>query len=328
MKKSFNIWVPSLQTFIRFYELSVSQYKTILKALFDNDVDFIFTLNNIIEQNIINYPAYNKLTTIDRFVIFLALKIHSCSSIIVLSSKCEKCLTTSTIKMDLNTLIDNLATRIDKSFRKIIEYSHFIVECDIPTIETDYKIHEYSLLHNIDKTSIDNKLNNYILTHIKEIYIDDKAINNNKLTYPERLAVLDKLPAKLLINIQEHFLKDIHALVADFDFMKIQCTGKKCEEIVDIKFDINNINDIIKIIYKDHSFESILMEMANISSQTYLGGEFLSNIAPVELHMLSDKLEKTEKSNVPQQPKERDLFDEYREQTNTMIESPSEFSNL
>jgi len=328
MKKSFNIWVPSLQTFIRFYELSVSQYRTILKSLHDNDVDFIFTLNNIIEQNIINYPSYNKLTTIDRFVIFLALKIHSCSSIIVLSSKCEKCLTTSTIKMDLNTLIDNLASRIDKSFRKIIEYGQFIVECDIPTIETDYKIHEYGLLHNIDKTSIENKLNNYILTHIKEIYIDDKAINNNALTYPERLAVLNKLPAKLLINIQEHFLKDIHALVADFDFMKIQCTGKKCDGIVDIKFDINNINDIIKIIYKDHSLESILVEMANISSQTYLGGAFLTDISPTDLHILSDRLEKSEKSNTPQQPKERDLFDEYREQTNSMMESPSEFSNL
>lgn len=207
MKKSFNIWIPSLQTFIRFFELSAEQYKNVLKALTDNEIDFIYTLNSIIESNIINYEKFNKLTTIDRFVIFLALKIHSCSPEIVLSSKCEKCETVSSIKMNLNTLIDNLASRIDKSFRKIIEYDRFIVECDIPTIETDYKIHEHSALHNIERNSIDNNLNNYILSHIKEIYIDDKSIGNNSLAYAGKLAIIDKLPAKLIMNIQDHFLR-------------------------------------------------------------------------------------------------------------------------
>jgi hypothetical protein len=330
MKKSFNIWIPSLQSFIRFYELSTEQYKTILKSIPDNDIDFIFTLNSIIETNIINYEKFSKLTTIDRFVIFLALKIHSCSSEIVLSSKCEKCETVSSIKMNLNTLIDNLASRIDKSFRKTIEHGRFIVECDIPTIETDYKIHEHGALHNIEKNSIDNNLNNYILSHIKEVYIDDKSIGNNSLSYESKLAIINKLPARLIINIQDHFLKDIRALVADFDFLQIKCSGKKCDGLIDVKFDIGNINDIIKILYKDQTLESILIEIANVSNQTYLGGNYLSSISPIELHLLTDSLKKAEKeaNSPPQQREETDLFDQYKNPTKGMVESPSEFGNL
>lgn len=119
-------------------------------------------------------------------------------------------------------------------------------------------------------------------------------------------------------------------MVADFDFLQIKCSGKKCDGMIDIKFDIGNINDIIKIIYKDQTMESLLIEMANVSAQTYLGGSYLSSISPLELHLLSDNLKKAEKeaNSPPQKTAERDLFDEYKDQTKGMAESPSEFGNL
>lgn len=330
MQKSFNIWIPSIQYFIRFFELTVSQYKTILKSLSDNDVDFIFTLNDIIRQNIVDYADYEKLTTLDRFIIFLALKIHSCSPEIVLSSKCEKCETVSSIKMNLNTLIDNLATRIDKSFLKTVAYNKYIVSCDIPTIETDYKINEYGLLHSINKNTIDSNINNYVLTHIKEIFIDNKKIDIAKLSYENKLTVINKLPAQLIKRIQDEFLHDIHVIVSDFDFLKIKCTGKKCENEIEIKFDITNINDIIKIIYKDEILESILIETLNVTSKGYMNSETINSNSPMELHMMADMLKKAEAQAEPveKEPKEKDMFEEYRLQTAKMKESPSEFDNL
>jgi hypothetical protein len=328
MKKTFNIWIPSIQNYLRFNELSVSQYMIILKSIEDNELDLIYTLNDIIRHNIISIFDTDKLTTLDRFIIFLALKINSCSSHLVLSSSCEKCGTQSSIKMNLNTLVDNLGERIDKSFAKTLTIESFIVNCDIPTIATDYKIQEYGALRNVNKTNIDFVLNNYIASHIKSIIIGGNKIDFNLLSYDEQIIVVGAIPSIVTDYIKKYFLANIHDAVSNFDFLKIPCTKKECKEELEIKFDITNIIDVIKIIFKDSSANSVLSEMARVCEESHLGGDMVMNLSPMELHYLFNAYQQSKSDQSTNQNKDRDLFDEYSKETQELSESPSEFSNM
>lgn len=323
MKSSHNIWIPSLQNSLRFNDLSFDQYRCMLRIIDDNDLEFISTLNDIINDNIVSKFDPNKLTTLDRFIIFLSLKINSCGSSLILSKKCDKCETTTSIKMDLNQLVDNIAPNIDRQFTMKVDFENFSAICDIPTIKTEHEIYTFNNVQNIEFRSLDFNLNNYVFSHITGLQIENKMIDLNALEHVQRLYIMNKLPAGLINQIQGLFLKDIHDSVLDIDFLQMNC--QKCKEHFEIKFDITNINDILKIIYKDESLENLMNIIINISSQTYLGG-YISQLSPMEVNMIHKTIIKSQKQQEAQQPQQsKDLFSEYREQTKGMSESPSEF---
>lgn len=329
MKKTFNVWIPSIQNFLRFCELSSHDYSILLKALDDNDIDFSYTLNDIIKNNLISTFDFSTLTTLDRFVIFLALKINSCGSMLVLSSNCPECSTKSTIEMDLNILVDNLGERIDRSFKKTIKENLFTICCDIPSIDQDYKILEYGALKNISKTSIDFLLDNHLVSHIKGINLGEHVIDMHGLSYEDQIVTANALPVKVVNAVRNSFLNDLHSLVSDFDFLKIKCSNKKCACEMEVKFDISNINDIIKIIYRDSTYLSLISEMVVVSDGTHLGGDFISNMAPIDVRKLAQQLNSANSAQHKDSNSstEQDLFDEYANQTQGMQKSPSEFNN-
>ena len=88
MTNSYLIWIPSIQQYLRFRELNIEQYKCILKTMDIADLEFIHTLNEIIQENIVSKFDINKFTTLDRFVIFITLKIYSCGAVLTLAKKC------------------------------------------------------------------------------------------------------------------------------------------------------------------------------------------------------------------------------------------------
>jgi hypothetical protein len=96
---------------------------------------------------------------------------------------------------------------------------------------------------------------------------------------------------------------------------------------MEVKFDINNINDIIRIIYRDSSYLSFLSEMIIVTEGTYLGGDFVSKLYPIDVRRLAQQLSASRNSSNEQSPKENDLFDEYVKQNDGLVESPSEFQN-
>jgi hypothetical protein len=327
MRSSHNIWIPSLQHTLRFKDLTFDQYGCIINILDDNDLEFISTLNEIIHENIVSKFDVDRLTTLDRFIIFLSLKINSCGNIISLSKKCdnEKCEKVTNVKMDLNQLVDNIAPNIDRRFTTSVQFGSFGAICDIPTIKTEHEIYTFNNIQNVEFRSLDFNLNNYIFSHIVDIFIGTQQINLNKMEHQDRITVLNKIPAGLINQIQLSFLKDIHQAVSDIDFLKINC--KDCNKPFEIKFDISNINDVLKVIYKDESTDNLLHTIINVCSQTYMGS-YIGHLSPMAVNRINKILSDAQKKQdpQPQQNKDIDLFDKYREETAHLQESQSEFA--
>lgn len=321
MNNSFLIWIPSIQNFIRFNELTVDQLRCILKIINENDLEFVYLLNRIIKENIIDYPDYMSLTTIDRFVIFTFLKIHSCSTSISMTKKCDKCKISTNIKIDLNQLIDNIAPKIDKQFQSLIQFKDFTVICDIPTMAEEYKIYYDNKINNIDRKDVYHRLNEYLLSNIKKVSIGGNIFDLADYSYVEQTTIFNKLPSGLIINIQDQFLNPIHNDISDINFVNIEC---KCGEKFNLNFDVKNINDIIKLIYKDYDFKSLLISLYNIQ---HMNTEFLTRISPMELEILNKLSDNTqpEASNEELTPAQSSILDIYRQESKGMQESDSEF---
>jgi len=267
-----------------------------------------------------------KINTIDRFAVFLYLKIHSCGSTIDLVRKCPDCDTNTKIKMDLNVLIENIASSIDRKFEFSLNTPICNIICDLPSLEYEYNTYLHNVKNSINETDINYIIDNYVVSHIRKLYIKDSIIDLDKLSSPERREITKNIPAKMILDIKKYFLIPIHESINRIDFLNTQCTNDKCKKPFEAKFDILNINDIIKIIYRDESIESSLRKIFNIASASHLSGDIMKNLSPLEINILESFIPK-EENNMPSTLPSPTPEYPYITDTSHMEESPSEFSN-
>lgn len=317
MKNSYLIWIPSIRNYLRFQELTNDQYRCLLKVIDDEtEIEFFYHLNQILKDNLISDFDYNTLTTIDRFIICIYLKLYSCSPSISLSRVCDKCGIPFDINLDLNQLITNLGPDIDRSFSTRISFETFVCIMDIPSVNTEYKLFEHGLLNNENKKDFDNLYDNYILSHIRKLVINDNLISFDDLKMSDRKLIFRQLPAGLINNIKNDFLNPIHHSLSDLSFLNTCCPVHSCKQKFDLKFEITTISDLIKILFKDNSINSLLMNIFNLSSQPVaINPEFIMSISPMESNIMMDYLKQVNTSAEKSEPKQTDMF-----------ESPSEFS--
>lgn len=312
MKNSSLIWIPSLQNYLRFEELDNDQYRTLLKVLDDpTEIEFFYQLNKIIGQNILSDFDTNKLTTVDRFIVCVFLKMRSCSPHISLTKNCEKCKTSSSLKIDLEQLILSLAPKIDRKFGQIINFNPYSCLCDIPSIKTEYDIFSTGMILNEDRKSLDNLFDNYIMSHIRKVWVNTTPFDFDSLELLDKKQVFSQLPAGLTDAIRNEFLSPIHDSLSDISFVKFPC---KCGEVFDLNFQINFISDLIKIVFRDNSVESILLDTFNLAS-THIDANFLMKLSPKEMNIMTELLKESHKQKENSKPEQKDLF-----------ESPSEFT--
>lgn len=313
------IWVPSRQVFARFKELSVIQYKNFYKCV-DDEEDFILYLNNIINTNSLNHIDLKSLTIIDRFVIFLYLKIYSCGKDLKFSKECEKCSTITTTIFDLNESLDRLASVIDKTFLTDFETDNYTIRCDIPNIL-------YFDSMNFDRESIDEQLQNYLFGYIQSIIIRGNIISFPDISHSQRGDIFKNLNYKDILTVKTEFVDVIYKEFSDLLLMKMECT--KCKNpLFTLNFNTGNITDIIKIIYNDDSLENVLAVMSDMSTHGHLDYKFYENLSPLELDMIYSRMKRSQQSSqeVPHNNQQStDLFDEYRDESKGMVEQPSEF---
>jgi hypothetical protein len=328
MKNSYFIWIPSIQKYLRFYELSWDQLRSILKVIDDNEIEFIYQLNTILRSNIISDYDINRFTTLDRFVVFIFLKIYSCGPTLSLTAECtnEKCKNPINQQINLALITQLLGDRIDRSFIFKTKFGPYDIMCDIPTISNEYKIYEHNLNHHVNKNAIDEKMNTYIISHITDLFVNEQNIFTEDRDYKERVMILNSLPAQILNSVNKNFIEKIHNLISDISFIDFKC--KKCEHILPFKFSFSNINEFLKIIFKDNSISSILIDHINLTEKLHINSEFLSRLSPMENDLIINYIKQSEKENQQaQKAPPRDLFEEsYRDQTKGMQESKSEFT--
>ena len=143
------------------------------------------------------------------------------------------------------------------------------------------------------------------------------------------MKVLNSLPAALYNKIYFDFLSGIHKSIAEIKVIDVVCSNKKCAKVFELKFDFSNINDLIKIIYKDYSLEGLYSDLVLISTKAHIDASFVAGIAPFEVDILTDickRLDAAQEEEKQQGP--TDMFDQYRIETKGMQESSSEFGGI
>lgn len=308
------IWMPSHQHYIRMHEMTCEQYRDILKNI-DDSYDFNFCLNQILSNNMfdksINIGNY---TIIDKLLLFLQLRIYSCGSALNLTSKCDKCDSSTDFTVDLNNILDYLSPILDRSFNQTFQLGTIKITCNLPIITFD----EYMISPN----SIDERIDLYMFSFFRSMSIGDNVINLNELSVDEKNSICAELPFNLIYSIKNEYIEKIHEILKNAIVIRNTCKTKSCGEKLALNIDIQNMNDIIKIFFRDENAISILSKYANVSHNCNFGFEAFKNISPLELNLLYNMETKQE---APEPEKSVNLFDEYGFDDHQMVESPSEF---
>jgi len=330
MNNTHLIWVPSLQRNVRFSELTNSQYRIILKNTEnDNDVDFIYNLNQIIKTNLVEDIDYNVLTILDRFVISIFLKILCHGSILNLVKECDKCEKEVNIRIDLNTLLDELGAKVDKSFATYVTIPDYPIRvlCDIPSIQQEY---EYILSHhnrNQSTISSEKNIERYLMGYIRQLYSGRDTVYLDKLSVQERYKVLSMLPAPMIMAVKDVFVDPFYKTFRDIIFLDLNC--RECGTKFEIKMESDNMIYLLKLFYKDSSLENMLKDYFNITSISHIGCDFLEQITPKEVAVLTEFVKSTQKSSENTGPPSADLFDNnYHQEISNKSSAPSEFGGF
>jgi len=311
MQNTYLIWIPSIQKNIRFKELTNNQYRIILKNLDDDtDLDFLYNLNNIIKTNIVDNFDYKLFTIIDRFVIFLYFKILSCSPLLDLLKKCEKCEKEDKIRVNLNDLLDVLGPVIDKSFIHHVEYDNYPISviCDVPTIDYEYNNLLFCADYNIKTDTLENNIEKYLFGYIKQLVYNGSIIELNTLSMQEKKVLINKIPANMILKIKQEYLEPIFNEFKNVVFLDMKC--KDCGTAFELKLETNNINPLLKMFFRDNTLNGLLGEYFNVASTAHISNEFFNDASPRELNILHEFAKSTHTSNEKphNNPNEIDLF--------------------
>ena len=316
---SYRVWVPSKQKYVRMYELNCEQFRNILKVL-DEESEFDFVLNDILSKNLCdsNYKI-NDFTVIDKFVIYLQIRIRSCGPILNLVRICDKCEEKTKLNIDLNYIIGKLAPVVDRSFEKTFTFSNSEIECDL-----SYISHNDNSTY--DRSDYNKRLDQYLFSFIKKMKFNnnDIVVDLRNLDEISKSKICESIPFEIINKIKNEYIDQINETLYNTLFINSVCKNQNCKSEFSVNLDINNINDIIRILFSDSSALNILVKYINLSSTSHLDFSFYKNISPLELELLSKMVQDSQKEE-PSGNKEINLFEDYRSQTEGMIESPSEF---
>ena len=316
---SYRVWVPSKQRYVRIHELNCEQFRNILKVL-EEESEFDFILNEILKSNL--YDSFYKIedfTVIDKFVIYLQLRIRSCGPNLNLVRVCDKCDEKTKLNINLNNIIDKLAPVIDQSFQETFSFSNSEIECDLSYIS-----------HNdnsqYDRSDYNKRLDQYLFSFIKTMKFHNSniVVDFRNLDEISKSKICETIPFEIINTIKNEYVDKINETLYKTLFIDSVCKNQNCKSVFSVNLDVNNINDLIRILFSDSSALNILVKYINLSSTSHLDFSFYKNISPLELDLLAKMIEDNQKEE-PSNNREINMFEEYRSQTEGMNESPSEF---
>lgn len=317
---SYRIWIPSKQKYIRMYEINCEQYRCILKSL-DDDYEFDFALNQLLIQNLYDkFIQITEFTVIDKFVIFLQLKIHSCDSKLKLTRVCQKCEAKTSFAIDLNQFIDSLAKSIDRPFEQTFDFGTTQITCDVPSIQLNED-------YLFDREDFGQRLDTYLYSFIQTLYLNGQKVELSRLSFLDKTKICQTLPFRIISTIKEQFIDSLHRMFQELLVVKVACSNDKCKDELVMNFDINNMTDVTRILFHDTSAISLLSQIANISTNCHLDYSFYKHICPAELDILAGMVSESNKQPEQQQStnNEINMFDKFSLETEGMVETPSEF---
>jgi hypothetical protein len=214
---AYGVWIPSLKREVLFKEITTSQQKKLIKSIIDSPVyntQFIFALYQVIKENCAEKDVnLDELTILDKFFISFAMRSASIDDVWEMDfGKNNK------RGFSLKKIIDDAKLVEFNIDNKVVEDGPYSAECGIPLISNEFNI-ERELRSssndetieglNIKKTGAARQMMGDIFVselvkHIRKITIkrsDEESLNitfDNNMTAQNKIAIIEKLPAKLI----------------------------------------------------------------------------------------------------------------------------------
>lgn len=274
---SYLIWIPSLQDYRRFGELTTLHQRRLSK-LDEEDLEFLFQLNLIIEELCVDTVDLDKLTIIDKYIICAYLRMRCIDTALKLTMTCPKCGVDFTGTIDINDVIDSNVEVLDRNYNRTILVGDYQFDCGLPLMGTEYDLLKTITDRNINKTSPENMYSFHTMAHIKAMTIRGKSINFQECPIETTTLVLSQLPLKTIQKIQLEFVNPI-AKMLNPSLLDVPCPTGTCPPF-QLSLDLTNLNDIIKLMFQESPVE-ILREIYYLSKEG-VDANYVDTLTPKE----------------------------------------------
>lgn len=226
---TYEVYIPSLRRNVMFKELNTSQQKRLIKSLVDSPIyntQFNFAIYNIIKENCAESIDINQLTLLDKLFICIVMRSYSIGDALELSithdgQELRRGISLAKIIENIKPQLINIESKTFTDEKGVLS-----INCNIPTIETEYKL-ETELREKMEKANIENMealretIGNAFIIELAK-YCTDLSIKNgsqvvdihlNNLTFENRMTLLERLPIKLV----EKVINRISEIKAELD---------------------------------------------------------------------------------------------------------------
>jgi hypothetical protein len=191
-KKSYNVYIPSLDQEVKFKPLSVKQLKKVLdESIIQKfyNVGFNIELHTIIKENIVGNIEVDKLTEYDRYFIALSIRLH-----------------------DISDHYNGVPIQVDLKLpefkhpsSKEINNNNIIIRCNIPTLDIDNifckYIEELVNKHKEARTALETMFTAELSKYITEIQIDETIFKFSDYSFSDWVSLISDLPISLFTEL-------------------------------------------------------------------------------------------------------------------------------
>lgn len=283
MSEVFSIKSILTDRIVYFSELKVKHYKTILKSIFGDELDYETAFTNIsnVIQQITNLSSeeINSLSFLDYFLLLFEIRSNSIGGSIIAETT------------------DNNSTKIDINIQKLISHLHNI---DLKTALLPDTINNVTVIYKIPsiKNIIEinaNDIESIYHACLKSITLNDKTINFENYSAKEIKHILGKLPTIYTTII----IKRVQQLIELFNNVNLigHLKGLEDKQLI-FNFNIKNLGIILKLLFGEELL-SLYQNIFTLAKDANIPPQYIEECTPGEYYLYVKKLESENKSTSP-----------------------------
>lgn len=285
MSEVFSIKSVLTDRVVFFNELKVKQYKTILKSIFGDELDYeaAFTnISNVIAQiTNISLNEINSLSFLDYFLLLFEIRSNSIGGSIIAETT------------------DNNSTKIDINIQKLINHLHSIdlkaiLQPDIVNnVTISYKIPSIKNIIEINANDIES----VYYACLKSISLNSKLVSFQDYSKDEIKDILNKLPTIYTTTI----IKRVQNLIETFNNVNLigHLKGLEDKQLI-FNFNIKNLGIILKLLFGEELL-SLYENIFTLAKDANIPPQYIEECTPGEYYLYVKKLEAENKttSSIP-----------------------------
>lgn len=237
--------IPSLKKEVPFNEINTSQQKRLVKSVIDSPVyntEFIYTFREILKENCQD-PSIDidKLTVIDKLVLALALRTRCIGNNVEVEIETKNGQKMG-VNIDIAKVLEIAYNTLQDISSTSFEDGYYIIECNVPTIGTEYKIEKElrNKVSNIEiqdveelRKTVGDAFIGEVVKFISKVSVkaDDNTVivvDWDKFNFADRIKVVETFKTGLLKNVLD-YINSVRTEADKIELVKFEFDGEVYE---------------------------------------------------------------------------------------------------